>query len=84
MPPSSKTPPISRLDTSRFTPEQLLLTVLEAGEMLRVSRTTVYALLRSGVLRPVHIGRSCRISVAELRRYLATLEPAAEPLDVAL
>ena len=77
-------PSITRLDTTRFTPEQLLLTVQEAGEMLRVSRTTLYALMSSGALRPVHIGRSVRITLAELRRYVAAIEPPAEPTDIAI
>ena len=48
----------------------LLLTLEEAAEVLRVERTTVYALIKAGDLRPVHIGRSCRLSRAELERYV--------------
>jgi excisionase family DNA binding protein len=60
----------------------------EAAELLRIGRTTVYALAHEGVLRPVHIGRSCRITHAELRRYVEALrERAADrstPTDVRL
>ena len=52
----------------------LLLTPEEAAEVLRVGRTTIYALMKAGDLRPVHIGRSCRISRAELERYVRRLE----------
>jgi excisionase family DNA binding protein len=52
----------------------LLLTPKEAAQVLRVGRTTVYALMRAGELHPVHIGRSCRISRAELERYVRRLE----------
>jgi len=56
---------------------RLLLTPEEASKVLRVGRTTVYALMKSGELRPVHIGRSCRISQAELDRYVRRLEASS-------
>ncbi len=59
-----------------FSPDQLLFTTEEAAEVLRVGRTTVYALIRSGDLRPVHIGRCCRISRGELDRYVERLDTA--------
>ncbi len=52
----------------------LLLTPEEAATVLRIGRTTVYALMKAGDLRPVHIGRSCRISRFELERYVRGLE----------
>lgn len=61
--------------------DQLLLTPEEAARALRVGRTTVYALMKIGELRPVYIGRSCRLPVAELERYvshLQTLRPDRE------
>ena len=72
-------PDIARLDTRRFTPEQLLLTTTEAAELLRVSRTTVYALINAGELSPVHIGRACRISLAEIKRYVASKDRTPDP-----
>jgi excisionase family DNA binding protein len=54
--------------------ERLLLTTEEAADLLGVGRTTVYALMKAGELRPVHIGRSCRLSHAELQRYVSRLE----------
>ena len=55
--------------------DPLLLTPEEAAEVLRVGRTTIYALMKAGDLRAVHIGRSCRISRAELERYIRQLAP---------
>src|SRR3954468_2143645 len=55
--------------------DPLLLTPEEAATLLRVGRTTVYALMKAGELRPVHIGRSCRISHAELERFVSRLDP---------
>jgi excisionase family DNA binding protein len=54
--------------------ESLLLTPEEAARLLRVGRTTVYALMKAGDLRPVHIGRSCRLARAELERYVRRLQ----------
>ncbi|RBY78776.1 hypothetical protein DQ238_12005 [Geodermatophilus sp. TF02-6] len=58
--------------------DPLLLTPEEAARLLRVGRTTVYALMKAGELRPVHIGRSCRLARAELERFVHRLqEPSA-------
>ena len=54
--------------------EALLLTPEEAARLLRVGRTTVYALMKAGELRPIHIGRSCRLARAELERYVRMLQ----------
>jgi excisionase family DNA binding protein len=60
--------------------DRLLLTPEEAAKVLRIGRTTVYALMKSGELHPVHIGRSCRISQAELERYVRRLQaPLSRP-----
>ena len=66
-----------------FTSELLLLTTTQAAKVLSISRTTVYALIKQGELRPVHISRACRISRAEIERYVARLElPLCEPVDL--
>jgi excisionase family DNA binding protein len=56
--------------------DPLLLTPEEAATVLRLGRTTVYALMKAGELRAVHIGRSCRLSRSELERYVRGLEAA--------
>jgi excisionase family DNA binding protein len=68
----------------------LLLTPEEAATALRIGRTTVYALMKVGDLRPVHIGRSCRLSRTELERYVRGPETPSDitptptdPLDAA-
>jgi excisionase family DNA binding protein len=61
--------------------ESLLLTPEDAATLVRIGRTTVYALMKAGDLRPVHIGRSCRLTRAELDRYVRGLQspPQAAP-----
>lgn len=54
--------------------DPLLLTPEEAATVLRLGRTTLYALMKAGDLHPVHIGRSCRLSRSELERYVRGLE----------
>ena len=61
--------------------EPLLLTPEEAAAVLRVGRTTVYALMKAGELRPVHIGRSCRLPRVELERYVARLQRPRPPVQ---
>ena len=56
----------------------LLLTPEEAATLLRIGRTTIYALMKAGDLRPVHIGRSCRLPRTELERYVRFLETSSE------
>ena len=57
-----------------FSDEQLLLDTVQAGRVLGVCRTTVYQLINKGELHPVYLGRCCRISWAELERYVARLD----------
>jgi excisionase family DNA binding protein len=57
----------------------LLLTPEEAARALRVGRTTIYGLIKAGELRPVHIGRSCRLPRAELERYVDRLAAPPSP-----
>ena len=47
----------------------LAMTVLEAGQVLRVGRSVTYELVRSGQLRSVRIGRSIRIPRDALVEY---------------
>lgn len=50
--------------------ELRLVDLKEAARFLCVSRGTLYELLRSGHLTSIHIGRSRRIPMGELRRFV--------------
>lgn len=52
---------------------RLLLTPLQAGAALGISRTRVFALLASGELESVQLGRSRRIPVAALEEFVGRL-----------
>ncbi|PPK92516.1 excisionase family DNA binding protein [Kineococcus xinjiangensis] len=53
--------------------EKLLLSPEEAAEVLGVGRSTVYDLMRMRLLPSVKIGRSRRVPVDALRRYVGQL-----------
>jgi excisionase family DNA binding protein len=67
-----------------LSPDQLLFTTEEAAHVLSVGRTTIYMLMRAGELKPVHIGRSCRISRGELERYVARIDGAVKQEPIAI
>ena len=54
-----------------FEPGVLLLTADAAARVLGIGRTTLYALLRRGVIHSVAIGRARRIHIDEVRRIAA-------------
>jgi excisionase family DNA binding protein len=47
-----------------------LITLPEAARFLSISRGSLYDLLTTGQLASVHIGRSRRVPMGELRRYI--------------
>jgi excisionase family DNA binding protein len=51
--------------------ERLLFSVSEAAQHLRISRTTIFKLLREGKLAPTKIGTRTLISGAAIDRLLA-------------
>lgn len=55
------------------TKPQVLLTVAEAAERLGIGKTTTYALVRSGELESVLIGRLRRVHVDAVATYAARL-----------
>ena len=68
------TSPDTATPTASATDGQLLYRVEEAAQLLRLGRTTIYALIQDGTIRAVHIRRSCRITRAELERFTHRLD----------
>ena len=55
----------------------LVLTVEEAAERLRIGRTLMFALIKDGAVESVQIGRLRRVPVGALDRFLANLQSPA-------
>ena len=51
-------------------PAPLLVTVMQACQMLGLGRTSIHHLVRNGQLKPVRIGSSVRFSVDHLREFV--------------
>lgn len=54
----------------------LLITTKQVAQVLGISRSQVYVLLKSGELESVHIGRSRRISKEQIIDYVRGLSNA--------
>ena len=52
-----------------------VLTVDETARLFRVSRMTVYRMVRRGELDHVRVGRTVRVSRAHVKKILGTLWP---------
>lgn len=61
------------IKSQEATADQVLLTVEQAAKRLALGRTTLYALIRQGDLRSVHVGRSVRIRAADLAAFAEDL-----------
>lgn len=55
-------------------PQPLLLTIPEVARTLRISRAKAYVLVRRNVLPSVLVGRSKRVSIATLQRWIEEQE----------
>lgn len=53
-------------------PDSPLMTVAEVAEVLRVSRMTVYRLIKGGELTAIRVGKNYRIRRQDLEAYLTS------------
>lgn len=65
--------------TGERSPEPVLLTVMEAAEVLGIGRTTAYALIREGAWPTpvVRLGKLIKVPAGPLRRFVETGCPQA-------
>lgn len=59
------------MDSSTNQPPQLVIRAEEAARMLGIGRTKVYALIATGEIPTIRLGRSVRIPVEGLRAWIA-------------
>lgn len=56
---------------------KLLLSIEEAGEVIGLKRSKMYALIAAGDIETVKIGKSRRVPVEALENYVSRLREAA-------
>jgi len=66
-------PTAAQAPASRPMPERVLLTVEEAAERLHIGKTKTYALIKTGEITSVLIGRLRRIHIDAVNAYAAGL-----------
>ncbi|MGB9047092.1 MAG: excisionase family DNA-binding protein [Pseudonocardiaceae bacterium] len=69
----SDQPPTPAVSVSRPMPARVLLTVEETAERLHIGKTKTYALVKSGELESVLIGRLRRVHIDAVNAYTARL-----------
>lgn len=58
---------------------RLLLTIVEAAEVLGIGRSTMYELIRTRAIEVVHVGRCARVPAAALDEFVERLRTSASP-----
>ncbi|MGH3698258.1 MAG: helix-turn-helix domain-containing protein [Pseudonocardiaceae bacterium] len=71
---SDQPPTVTETSTSRPMPERVLLTVEEAAERLHIGKTKTYALVKTGEIESILIGRLRRIHIDAINTYTARLQ----------
>ena len=61
---------MSQMATHMSASEPLLVTVEDAARMLSLHRSRLFPLMAQGAIKSCKIGRSRRIAVSELRRFI--------------
>jgi excisionase family DNA binding protein len=55
-----------------------LLTPIDVANRLRLSRSTVYSLLKSGELHSVTVGKARRVSSSQVQDFIESLETKSD------
>jgi excisionase family DNA binding protein len=57
-------------------PRPLLVNIMEAAEILALSRSSIYQLIWNEQLVPIRIGRSVRLSIEQLEQFVSDRQSA--------
>jgi len=60
-------------ESSNEDPRPLLVSATDAARVLGIGRTTLYEVVKSGDLTPIHIRRCVRFSMHEISQYVESL-----------
>ena len=60
-------------ESSNEAPRPLLVSATDAARVLAIGRTTLYEIVKSGALTPIHIRRCVRFSMYEITQYVESL-----------
>jgi hypothetical protein len=60
-------------ESSNEAPRPLLVSATDAALVLAIGRTTLYEIVKSGDLTPIHIRRCVRFSMYEISQYVESL-----------
>lgn len=69
----TETPEYQNLEMPSLTTNEPLLTVEEAAKRLRIGRTLMYSLIRSGEIESIPVGRLRRIPAECVNEYVQRL-----------
>jgi excisionase family DNA binding protein len=58
-----------------MSPRPLLVSSTDAAGVLGIGRTTLYEIVKSGALTPIHLRRCVRFSMFEIEQFVASLIP---------
>ena len=65
-------------ESNNEAPGPLLVSATDAARVLAIGRTTLYEIVKSGDLTPVHIRRCVRFSMSEITQYVESLTRGQE------
>ena len=60
-------------EPSSEAPSPLLVSATDAARVLAIGRTTLYEIVKSGDITPIHIRRCVRFSMYEISQYVESL-----------